>query len=183
MTDTRGPLPIVVGVDGSAPALRALDWSVAEAVAMHRPLHIVHCLTGPLMRYPFVSSGTGPPDGGFRVAAQRVLTDALQYAQSAAPNIRVTTELVLDAPVSTLLRKALDAEFLVVGSGASTHLVGIRAESVGLTLAAHAPCPLVVVHSIPGDDPRHYEGGIVVGVARSHPSGLLSSRQRAGRSG
>jgi nucleotide-binding universal stress UspA family protein len=170
MTDQRGHAAIVVGVDGSTSGRRALDWAVSEATATHRPLYIVHCFTGPLMRYPLVSLGTEPPDDGFQLAAERVLADALKRAKSAAPSIEVATELVLEAPVSALLRQAHDAELLVVGSGTSESIAGFPGESVGVAVAAHAPCPLVVVHSIPGDDPRPAAGGIVVGVDRSHLS-------------
>jgi nucleotide-binding universal stress UspA family protein len=39
---TTHPTAIVVGVDGSAHSLRALDWAVAEASARRSPLRIVH---------------------------------------------------------------------------------------------------------------------------------------------
>jgi nucleotide-binding universal stress UspA family protein len=169
MTDKR-PFPIVIGVDGSIPARRALNWAVSEAIARRRPLHIVHCLTGPLMRYPFVSSGTEPPDGGFEGAAERVLTDALKRVESAAPGISATTELVLEAPASALLRQAHDAELLVVGSGGSRSHAGFPTESVGLAVAAQAPCPVVVVHPNTGGDLKPLAGRIVVGVSRLHPS-------------
>jgi nucleotide-binding universal stress UspA family protein len=167
MTDQGGQAAIVVGVDGSASARQALDWAVSEAMARHRPLHIVHCFTGPLMGYPLVTSGSHPPDGGFRAAAERLLADALHRATSAGPGVKVTSELVLGAPASALLDHAHDAELLVVGRGPDT-FADFPGMSVGVTLAAHAPCPLVVVHSTSGDDLRAAARRIVVGVDPSH---------------
>jgi nucleotide-binding universal stress UspA family protein len=149
---------------------RALDWAVSDAIAMQRPLHIVHCFIGPMMRYPLASSGLRTPDGGFQMAAERVLADALKRATSAAPSIKVATELVLEAPASALLRQAHEAELLVVGRSGSGSVAGLPWKSVGLAVAAHAPCPLVAVHSFPGDDPPPTAGRIVLGVDRWHLS-------------
>jgi len=167
MTGQDGQAAIVVGVDGSTSARDALDWAVAEARAMHRPLHIVHCFTGPLMEYPLVTSVSEPPDDGFQAAAERLLADALKRATSAGPGVRVTSELVLGAPASALLGQAHDAELLVVGGGPNG-VAGFPGMSVGVDLAAHAACPLVVVPSRSDADLRPAAGRIVVGVDLAH---------------
>ena len=167
MTDPAGRAAIVVGVDGSTSARHALDWAVSEAIAMHRPLHIVHCFTGPLMEYPLVTSHNEPRDGGFQAAAERLLADARQHATSTAPGVKVTSELVLGAPASALLGQAHDAELLVVGGGRPDGFAGLPERSVGGALAAHASCPLVVVPSTSSDDLRPAARRVVVGVDRS----------------
>jgi nucleotide-binding universal stress UspA family protein len=169
MTGQAGNGAIVVGVDGSTSARQALNWAVSEAVATHRPLHIVHCFTGPLMKYPLVTLSSEPPDGGFEAAAQRLLADARKRATSAGPGIvKVTSELVLGAPASALLAQAQDAELLVVGGRGPDGFAGLPERSVGGALAAHASCPLVVVPSTSDCDLRPAAGRIVAGVDRSH---------------
>lgn len=184
MTDQRVDAAIVVGVDGSASPHRALDWAASEAIAMHRPLRIVHCFTGPLMRYPLVSSGAESPDGGFELAAERVLADALERATSAAPSIEVATELVFQAPASALLRQDQGAELLVLGSSGSGSVAGLPGDRWA---SPWRPC------SVPSRrcplDPRRRSAApsgriVVVWIAcicRRQRSGLLSRTQRAGR--
>lgn len=169
VTGQAGHGAIVVGVDGSTSARQALNWAVAEAVVAHQPLHIVHSFTGPLMDYPFVSSSSEPPDGGFEAAAERLLADARKRATSAGSGIvKVTSELVRGAPSSALLARAHDAELLVVGGRGPDGFAGFAERSLGGALAAHASCPLVVVPSTAGCDLRPAGGRIVAGVDRSH---------------
>jgi nucleotide-binding universal stress UspA family protein len=122
------------------------------------------------MDYPFVSSSSEPPDGGFEAAAERLLADARKRATSAGSGfVKVTSELVRGAPSSALLARAHDAELLVVGGRGPDGFAGFAERSLGGALAAHASCPLVVVPSTAGCDLRPAVGRIVAGVDRSHP--------------
>ena len=170
MTDHDEQAPIVVGVDGSTSAQDALDWAAAEASAMHRPLRIVHGFIWPLMRVPLGPSSIGPPDGGLRAVAERVLADAETRAQSVAPDVKVTSELVVGAATPALLGQAHDAELLVVGSRGLGGFTGLLVGSVGVAVAAHAPCPVVVVHPRPDDHLTPAAGRIVVGTDGSELS-------------
>ena len=46
MSTQSGPLGIVVGVDGSAPARVAVDWAARDAALRHIPLTLVYVLPG-----------------------------------------------------------------------------------------------------------------------------------------
>lgn len=177
MTDLTEQAPIVVGVDGSPSAKEALDWAAAEAAALHRPLRIVHGFIWPLMRVPLGPADVGPADGGFQAAAERVLADAETRAGSAAPEVKVTTELVVGAAAPALLRQAEDAELVVVGSRGLGGFAGMVVGSVGVQLAAHAPCPVVVVrpHPNPRPHPATPARRVVVGADGSELSAAAIS--------
>lgn len=162
--------PIVVGVDGSPSADDALDWAAAEASVMLRPLHIVHGFIWPLMRVPLGPSEFGPADGGLRAAAERLLIAAETRAQLAAPDVKVTSELVVGDAAPALLQCARSAELLVVGSRGLGGFLGLLVGSVGVAVAAHAPCPVIVVRPRPDDRPRPVGGRVVVGADGSELS-------------
>lgn len=166
MTQRNEHAPIVVGVDASTSAQEALDWAAAEASNRHRPLHIVHGFIWPLMAVPLGPADRGPPDGGFQNAAERLLAEAEMRARATAPDVKVTTELSVGAATQALLEQAQNAELVVVGSRGLGGFVGLLVGSVGVALAAHAPCPVVVVRPHPGDHTRSAlpTGKIVVGV-------------------
>lgn len=153
---------IVVGVDGSPSGQDALDWAAAEASTMQRPLRLVHGFIWPLMGVHLGPSPVGPPDGGLQAAAERVLADAETRARSSAPEVKITTELVVGAAAQALLEQARDAELVVVGSRGLGGFSGLLVGSVGVALAAHAPCPVIVVHPRPKTRPAVQH--VVVGV-------------------
>lgn len=68
--------PVVVGVDGSAACLPAADSAVWEATVRRRPLRLVHAFIWPYLHAPLGPSPYGPPEGGLRHEAERVVADA-----------------------------------------------------------------------------------------------------------
>lgn len=105
-------------------------------------------------------------------AAERVLEEAENRARSASPDLEVTTRLVVAAPVQALLEQARDAELVVLGSRGLGGFLGLLIGSVGVEVAAHAPCPVVVVRPQSVDHPRSSVGPVVVGVDGSEISAL-----------
>ena len=156
---------IVVGVDGSPQGQDALDWAAGEASMMQRPLRIVHGFIWPLIGgVPLGPSPVGPPDGGLQAEAERVLADAETHAGQRAPDIKVTTELVIGAAEHALLEQSHDAELVVVGNRGMGGFTGLLVGSVGVALAAHAPCPVIVVHPRDDDQPPPVGRRVVVGM-------------------
>lgn len=156
-----GPAPILVGVDGSSSSQEALDWATAEASAARRPLHIVHCFPHAMMELP-PRAGERSHAGGIR-AGERLLAEAELLARLVAPDITVTGELIVSAPAPALLRKAEGAALLVLGSRGLGRLMDVLVGSVGVAVAGHAACPVVVVR--PGsNDRRRTSRRVVVGV-------------------
>lgn len=171
MTSVDVAAPVVVGVDGSSPALDAVVWGAAEAVARGRSLRIVHGFIWPLMNVPLGPASDGPAHGGLRAQAERLLGDAERHARSVAGDLPITTRLVTGAATAVLLEQARDAEIVVVGHRGVGGFLGLLVGSVGVELAAHAPCPVVVMHPRAGGRPTSEPGPVVVGVDGSPCSG------------
>src|SRR4249920_1242227 len=127
--------PIVVGVDGTTTALRAVAWAAAEARLRHRPLRILHAA-------PYLATV-----GGRRAArgrADAVLARARAVAHQVGPDVAIDTAAVPRGPISTLIDASADAELLVIGmiGGVGAEIV-LGSPALEVTAAAH--CPVAVV--------------------------------------
>jgi nucleotide-binding universal stress UspA family protein len=145
--------PLVVGVDGSASSLTAVDWAVDEAARHGLPLRLVH---GSLWeRYegalppgdfpPGPLSGPLPGPSAGQEAAGIVVAAAAERARRRDPALKVFAEVVPEEPADALLRAGHDAFAVVTGSRGRGELTGLLLGSVGLAVAARAHCPVVVV--------------------------------------
>ncbi|MET9272972.1 universal stress protein [Kribbella sp. NPDC003557] len=143
---SRGFRPVLVGVDGSVSAQGALAWAAAAAASRRCPLRIIHTFMLPLLGSAPDMTAVGDLTLRMRSAAEWTLTEAETYARDIAPKIRITRELFIAGAAPTLLSQAQDAELLVVGSRGIGGFRGLLVGSVSAAVAAHAPCPVVVVH-------------------------------------
>lgn len=134
---------IVVGVDGSDHAARALRWAVTEATVRDATLVAVHAWSIPATAYstftmPLVDSDT----------MQRAAEETLRAATALAARDKgvVVEERVVEGPAAqALLQEADDAALLVVGSRGHGGFAGLLLGSVSQQLVHHARCPVVVV--------------------------------------
>ncbi|MEU9504105.1 universal stress protein [Streptomyces sp. NPDC048196] len=152
--------PLVVGVDGSDPALRALDWAVDEAALHGLPLRIVHASTWEHYEPPDSGPDAGEPPGE-QVLAEAVAGAAVERARCRNADVELVSEVLPEEAVDALLREAQHAYALVLGSRGRGEVLGRLLGSVGVAVAARARCPVVVVR------------GDRAGVAGSHRSILL----------
>jgi nucleotide-binding universal stress UspA family protein len=163
---------VLVGVDGSVSAQGALAWAAAEASFRQSPLRIVHAFTWPMISNPLDLTVDGYMSNGLQAAAEQVLAEAESHARTVAPDIKVTDELFVAGAAPTLLSQAQDAELVVTGSRGLGGFRGLLVGSVSAAVAAHAPCPVIVVH--PHRDgtayPARPTGRVVVGVDGSEVS-------------
>ncbi|GAB2986160.1 universal stress protein [Amycolatopsis acidiphila] len=127
--------PVLVGVDGSGAALRAVCWAADEAVRRKAPLRIVH------------AGAQG--DGCTAEAAAMV-----------APGVELTTAVSAQPPLRALLEESETARMLVLGPTGLDAVPGVPAGSLPAKLAAHAHCPVTVVR---GDEDRP-AGPVVAGI-------------------
>ncbi|MFM9442459.1 universal stress protein [Streptomyces acidiscabies] len=141
--------PVVVGVDGSEPSLRAMEWAADEAALRGARLHLVHAST---WRHD-------AEDGWSH--DRRLLESAARRAHRRAPEVKISTEVAAEDPGPALLRAARNAGALVLGSRGRAGLTELLCGSVSLTVAARAECPVIVVRG-PHDSAAH--GRVVVGV-------------------
>ncbi|MEU2231661.1 universal stress protein [Streptomyces vietnamensis] len=153
--------PLVVGVDGSDPSLTALDWAVDEAVRHGLPLRIVHASLWERYEGVVPAWATDRPSG--QVLAENIVGTAAERARRRAPGLPIRTDVLAEDASTALLREGQKGAILVVGSRGRGEFADLLLGSVGLLVAARAPCPVVVVR---GDrhalEARH--GRVLLGV-------------------
>lgn len=160
---------VVVGVDGSDVAMDAVSWAAEEAALRRRALRVVHGFL-----WPAYGAGGAfmydPAVTDLRDAADAVVTAAIEHAKQAVPEVECTGEVIPGAAAPTLIRESRGAELLVVGSRGLGGFTGLLVGSVGVTVAAHAASPVVVVR--PRTTGRGVGAGrVVVGVDGSETAG------------
>ena len=126
---------IVVGVDGSIDGQRALDWALGEARHHAAELVAVHAWE--------YSSGMYTLPSDAKDTASHILSDCLAKADT--HGVKVRTRLVEGRPVVTLVREAVAADMLVVGSRGRSVIAAVMLGSVSTGCVHHATCPVVVV--------------------------------------
>ncbi|MGH4025866.1 MAG: universal stress protein [Pseudonocardiaceae bacterium] len=157
--------PVVVGIDGSQSALRAVRWAAADARSLGRPLLVVHATVWPLIGHP------APPavPADYRTLmvdeARRWLQQAAEIAADAAPGIDIQHELLTGDAGPVLLAQSAGAREAVVGSRGLGEFTGMLVGSIATVLTHHAPCPVVIVRG--AGDPA---GPVVVGIDGSPAS-------------
>ncbi|WP_432139461.1 MULTISPECIES: universal stress protein [unclassified Streptomyces] len=134
---------VVVGVDGSPVADRALDWAADDAVRRGAELRVVYAV----------------PDLD---EAAPVLAAAVRRAGERHPDLVVRREAAQGGAVPALARAARGAALTVVGTRGYGNVGSLLARSVSVRLAARVPGPLLVVR---GDHPCDDGRAVVVGLA------------------
>ncbi|MFE3328886.1 universal stress protein [Streptomyces sp. NPDC059176] len=155
--------PLVVGVDGSEPSLRAADWASDEAALRGVPLRVVYACLWDRYEGAALARDIGEPTE--LPLPQDVVGAAAERVRARHPGLRVTADVVFEEPEYALVRAARNASALVVGTRGRSGLAEMLLGSVSLTVAAHADCPVIVLrgsHDNQATPPVH--GRIVVGV-------------------
>ncbi|MDQ0381167.1 universal stress protein [Amycolatopsis thermophila] len=161
------PRSILAGADGSPSALNAVRWAAREAASRRLPLRLVHVA----------------PDG--RQPGDRPLEEARRRAEATEPGLEVRTATRTGPAAAALIDEAGTASLVVLGSHGLGGFPGMLLGSVSSALAAHAPCPVVVVRGTLPDDPPPEQGPVVVGVDASPSSdaAIAFAFDAAGRRG
>lgn len=136
---------VVVGVDGSAAADRALLEAAADARRRGARLRIVHAWS-----YLDQPGESFDPQFG-REAARALVEHAVGRAGAALDGLCVEQVEVCDLPARALLDAARDAAVVVVGARGLGEIRGLFLGSVSQEVVHHAPCPVLVV---PDGPPR-----------------------------
>lgn len=141
---------IVVGVDGSEHADRALQFAVQEARRRHdATIEAVHSYH--LLAYtPGMEFGYAVPEPPEKLEAEAM--DRLLHAIERAPkDVSIDPIVVADTPSHALITAGQGADLLVIGSRGHGGFRGLLLGSTSLQVVTHAPCPVVVVPP-PGRD-------------------------------
>ncbi len=140
--------PVVVGADGSAGAMAAVDLAAAEAVRAGAALVVVAA-----WRPPDAMAG-GAALGATHVAAMtaraRTLGEhageaARSRARTAAPDLDVDVRVVHERPARALVAASVDAGLVVVGARGRGSIGGLFLGSVSHATIHGASCPVLVV--------------------------------------
>jgi nucleotide-binding universal stress UspA family protein len=156
-------LPIVVGVDGSEPSLRAVEWAADEAALRGASLRLVYASLWERYEGASLAHDLGKP--AEEVRAQDIVETAEVRARIRQPGVKITTDILPEEPEYGLMRESCGAAAMVLGcrgrSGVTETLLG----SVSVTVAGRAHCPVIVLrgsHDNQARSGRH--GRIVLGV-------------------
>jgi nucleotide-binding universal stress UspA family protein len=136
--------PVVVGVDGSAACLSAVEVGVREAALRGRVLRMVHAFVWPYLDASSGRSSIDAPEGGLRHDAESIVADAVARARALDPEVAVTGEVAVGTAAAALLARAENATVVVVGDRGLGGFTGLLVGSVAMQLAAHARCPVLV---------------------------------------
>ena len=140
MTDSNGSQKIVVGIDGSASSISALQWAVGQAQLTGSVVQAVMA-----WQYPRAVVPAEPEDLGPDAESRRALDGAIDAAFAGAAPVEVTRIVEEGERGTTLVRRSMDAALLVVGSRGRGALVGMLIGSVSQYCVTHAHCPVVVL--------------------------------------
>ncbi|MFC4950759.1 universal stress protein [Pseudonocardia sp. GCM10023141] len=155
---------LVVGVDGSQFALRAVRWAADEAGRRKVPLRIVHAFQWIEDRG---RSGPGVRSGHREIALERarhLIAAAAREALEQAPGIEVERQLVVGDAIGVLTAETVHAQLVVVGDRGHSRFDGMIMGSVPVALAVHAACPIVVVRGRDRETTGAAVPAVVVGV-------------------
>ena len=166
---------IVVGVDGSPGARRALAWAAEEARLRRAVLQVVHAYHAQHLAAPFyfpsrhaVPAGTTEDmaqepaqlemaatmqdRAEFETVYRRRAEQFLEGLLGELDGVEVQRTVVEDRhPAEALVTLSADAELLVVGSRGLGGFTEMLLGSVSHAAVLHAACPVVVVPSQPDD--------------------------------
>jgi nucleotide-binding universal stress UspA family protein len=106
---------IVVGVEGSAQGMHAVDWAAREAVARRCPFAYRSRLPVAAAERTDRTAAGGPPDAGLANVAEDILADATDRTRRAAPALEISTDLPACSPAAALIEASHDAGLVVVG--------------------------------------------------------------------
>ncbi len=141
MTNTGA---VLVGVDGSAASLHAIDWAVQYARQHSLGIHLLCAYSVPSFAVAGMDGGYAAVDDSVLVqGAQAVLDEAVAHLADAG--VPVTSAIANGDATAVLVDLSTEAELVVVGTrgrgGFAERLLG----TVSSALPAHAHCPTVVV--------------------------------------
>lgn len=136
---------ILVGMDGSGPAARALDLACRRAEATGEEVAAVSGMR--VSRdVPVDQRGNVPEKMSAQILErERDLAGWVAPARAAHPTVTVTEEVVTLPPGKALIEGSADASLVVVGTRGRTAFTGIILGSTSHEVLHRAQCPVIVV--------------------------------------
>nr|WTA64438.1 universal stress protein [Micromonospora sp. NBC_00855] len=135
---------VVVGVDGSESALRAVRLAATEAARRNRPLRVVHGFIWPLLHVPVSPAPDAPPGGGLRHRAEELVEAAVNEAEATVPGLSASGEIIDGEAAAVLVGESPSAALIVLGDRGLGGFSALVVGSVAVQVAAYADCPVLV---------------------------------------
>ncbi|WP_102418564.1 universal stress protein [Mycobacterium sp. 4858] len=167
---------ILVGVDGSASSMAAVDWAARDAAIRNVPLTLMHVIApvvpavAPWPAIPIPQDYLEHQDD----KARRILEDARKVvADSTADHGPpfVYSVVVHGPTVSTLVNESKIADMMVVGCRGEGAFSRVPFGSASTGLVNYAHCPVAVVHD---EAPPRPQAPVLVGIDGSAASKLAA---------
>jgi nucleotide-binding universal stress UspA family protein len=153
---------VVVAIDGSDHAERALEWAADAAHRERRPLLLAHALGMP-NPYTYTSAvvDAGALSTAIREAGEELVREAAERVREAHADLEVQTVCEVGDARDLLVDLSERAHLLVVGSRGRGAVRSLLLGSVAAAVTRHAHCPVVVLR--PNADASQ-GGGVLAGV-------------------
>lgn len=139
---------IVVGIDGSEPAQRALDFAFEEASRRGWALRVVHAWDVPVIGFDADTSTY--PQGGIiddvRDAETRLSAEVLAGHIDRYPDVDVQVTIRRGGAAKVLVDESADSDLLVTGSRGRGGFSALLLGSVSHKVLHHAQCNIAIVH-------------------------------------
>jgi nucleotide-binding universal stress UspA family protein len=139
---------IIVGIDGSVNARRALEWAINEAAIRGTPLTVL-TVQQDFAGFWGPTACPCPQDPslvGQAAKEARAETDnALDGLGAGSRPLSVTVQAVAGQPAEAILNAARDADMIVVGCRGAGGFKKLLMGSVSAQVTHHARCPVVVI--------------------------------------
>jgi nucleotide-binding universal stress UspA family protein len=138
---------IVVGIDGSHHASRALDWAMGEAAVRKADLTVIAVNSVPAgywTKNPVTLPGDAERVDDIKKSAQEAVDKAAAGLGDQQPK-SVNVVALSGFPATTLIDASENADLIVVGSRGGGGFGALFLGSVSSQVVHHAKCPVVVV--------------------------------------
>jgi nucleotide-binding universal stress UspA family protein len=140
---------IVVGVDGSRLSIEALWKAQRLAAVLGCPLQVVTVWEQAVSLTAPVPTDVWSP----QVEAEHIMAEVLEEAFGSGIPPDLTQTPLVGRAVELLIEASRGAEMLVVGNRGRGGFAGLLLGSVSSVLAAHARCPVLIVHRGESEEP------------------------------
>jgi nucleotide-binding universal stress UspA family protein len=138
---------ILVGIDGSHNASRALEWAIAEAAIRKTDLTVLTVHVVPPSYWtgrPALLPGDEGSLDEVRKLAEAAVSKAVT-AQGDSQPTSVTVNAVHGFPAEALVDASAASDLLVIGSRGGGGFGSLAMGSISTQVVHHAKCPVVVV--------------------------------------
>lgn len=138
--------PVVVGVDGTGVAEKAIEMAFSEAKARGAKLRALHTWIDMQVQTSLAGLNASQTQwDDVEEDQKRLLKEHLAPFVARYPEVEVEEVITRERPVRALADAAVDAQLLVVGSHGRGGFRGMLLGSTSRALLQESPCPLMVV--------------------------------------